>query len=257
VRSKDKNQPAPPWIVSLHSLKPLMAEIFGGKARGLARLFSLGARVPDGFAVSATEIPVEQWPRATRNEFIDNVRGLLDKGSIVIRSSALGEDSAEKSFAGMFETVIGIGTEIEALSAANRCIESGNSDRVKSYAGSESSIPVGLVVQAQVDAKAAGVCFTCDPTGKDHAVVIEAVAGMGDTVVSGHIEPERFRVYRSGTGGWEIPAGKEVDFISPGEIKSIAAEAKELKEKFGQELDMEWAVNGNRGIGGCRRALLR
>ena len=225
-----------------------MAGIFGGKARGLARLFSLGARVPDGFAVSATEIPAEQWPQETRNQFIDNVRGLLDKGPIVIRSSALGEDSAEKSFAGMFETVLGIHTETEALSAANRCIKSGNSDRVKAYAGSESSIPVGLVVQAQVDAKAAGVCFTCDPTGKDHAVVIEAVAGMGDTVVSGHIEPERFRVYRSGTGGWEIPAGKEVDFISPEEIKSIAAEAKDLEEKFGQELDMEWAVDGNRGI---------
>lgn len=55
---------------------------------------------------------------------------------------------------------------------------------------------MGLVVQSQVAAKAAGVCFTCDPTGRDHAVVIEAVAGLGDRMVSGQVEPERFRVLR-------------------------------------------------------------
>ena len=248
MESKDINRQDPLEILNLDCLTPEMTTIFGGKACGLARLISLGARVPAGFAVSAANIPTEQWPIETRNRLIDKVRELLDKGPVVIRSSALGEDSAEKSFAGMFETVLGIVTETEALSAANRCIESGNSERVKKYAGSQSSLPVGLVVQSQVAAKAAGVCFTCDPTGKDHAVVIEAVADMGDKMVSGQIEPERFRVYRSGTGEWEIPAEKEVNFISLEEIKFIAGKAKELEEKFGQQLDIEWAVDGNRDI---------
>ena len=248
MEGKDKNQVAPLEIVNLDSLKPEMTAIFGGKACGLARLISLGARVPGGFAVSAAKIPTEQWPTETRNQFIDKVRELLDKGPVVIRSSALGEDSADKSFAGMFETVLGIVTETEALSAANRCIKSGNSERVKKYAGSKSPLPVGCVVQGQVDAKAAGVCFTCDPIGKDHAVVIEAVTGIGDKMFSGQIEPERFRVYRSGTGEWEIPAGKEVDFISFEEIKFIAAKAKDLEEKFERQLDIEWAVDGNRVI---------
>ena len=248
MEGKDKNKLASPEIANLDSLTPQMAEIFGGKACGAARLIFLGARVPGGFAVSATETPSEQWPLETRNRFTDKVRDLLDKGPVVIRSSALGEDSAEKSFAGMFETVLGVGTETEALSAANRCIKSGNSARVKKYAGSKSSIPVGLVVQGHVNAKAAGVCFTCDPTGKDHAVVVEAVAGMGDKMVSGQIEPERFRVYRSGKGEWEIPAGKGIDFIFLEEIKLIAAEAKDLEEKFGKQLDIEWALDGNRDI---------
>ena len=248
VKQRDKKQPTAPWISSLQNLKPPMAEIFGGKASGLGRLLSLDTRVPNGFAVSATKLPEEQWPQETRDQFINSIRDLLDTGPIVVRSSALGEDSAERSFAGMFETVLGIDTETGALSAANRCIKSGNTDRVKTYAGSESSIPVGLVVQAQVDAKVAGVCFTCDPAGKDQAVVVEAVAGMGNTLVSGQIEPERFRVYFSGTGEWEIPAGKEVPFISFEEIKRIAAEAKNLEEKFGHELDMEWALDVNRVI---------
>ena len=248
MEGKDINQQAPLEIVNLDSLKPEMTTIFGGKACGLARLISLGERVPGGFGVSAAKLPTEQWSIETRNRFIDKVRELLDRGPVVIRSSALGEDSAEKSFAGMFETVLGIVTEREALSAANRCIESGNSERVRQYAGSQSSIPVGLVVQNQVATKAAGVCFTCDPTGKDHGVVVEAVAGMGEGMVSGKIEPERLRVYRSGTGEWEIPVEKEVDFISLEEIKFIAAKAKVLEERFGQQLDIEWAVDANRDI---------
>ncbi len=248
METEDTNQQGPLEIVNLARLTPEMNPIFGGKACGLARLISLGVRVPGGFAVSAGRILTEQWPIETRNKFIDEARELLCKGPIVIRSSALGEDSAKKSFAGMFETVLGIFTLKEALSAADRCIESGDSERVKEYASSQSSIPVGLVVQSQVAAKAAGVCFTCDPTGKDHAVVIEAVAGMGDKMVSGKIEPERFRVYRSGTGEWEIPAGKEADFISLEEIKFMAAQAKELEGRFGQQLDIEWAVDGNRDI---------
>ena len=248
MENKDINQQASLEIVNLDNLTPEISTIFGGKTCGLTRLISVGERVPGGFAVSAARIPTEQWPTETRNRFTDKVRELLDNGPVVIRSSALGEDSAERSFAGMFETVLGIVTEQEARSAANRCIESGNSERVKKYAGSQSSIPVGLVVQSQVAAKAAGVCFTCDPTGKDHAVVIEAVAGMGDRMISGQIEPERFRVYRSGTGEWEIPVEKEVDFISLEEIKFIAAKAKGLEEKFGQQLDIEWAVDGNRDI---------
>ncbi len=248
MEGEDRNPRASLEILDLDRLKPEMTTIFGGKACGLARLISLGARVPGGFAVSATRIPTERWPIETRNKLIDKLRELLDKGPVAIRSSALGEDSAEKSFAGMFETVLGVVTETEALSAADRCIESGSSERVKKYAGSQSSMPVGLIVQSQVAAKAAGICFTCDPTGRDHAVVIEAAGGMGDKTVSGRVEPERFRVYRSGTGEWEIPVEKEVDFISREEIRFIAAKAKELEEKFGQQLDIEWAVDGNSDI---------
>lgn len=184
---KDKNQHAHLEIANLDNLSPEMTNTFGGKACGLARLISLDTKVPDGFAVSAAEIPTELWPDKTRNRFIDKVRDLLERSTVVVRSSALSEDSGEKSFAGMFETVLGIDSETEALTAADRCIEAGNSERVKKYAGLTSSIPVGLVVQTQVAAKAAGVCFTCDPTGRSHAVVIEAVAGLGDRMVTGQV----------------------------------------------------------------------
>jgi phosphohistidine swiveling domain-containing protein len=248
MKGKDIHHQAPLEMLDLESLAPEMAGIFGGKACGLARLISLGARVPQGFAVSAATMPTEQWPMKTRNEFIAKVRELLDRGPVVIRSSAVGEDSVEKSFAGMFETVLGIVTEAEALAAANRCIESGKSERVKQYTGSRAAVPVGIVVQHQVAAQAAGVCFTCDPLGNDHAVVIEAVAGMGAPMVSGHLEPERFRVYLAGTGEWEIPIEKAVPFISRAEIQFIAAHAKELEERFGGPLDIEWAVDSNRAM---------
>ena len=293
-------------IIDLDKLDPKKNSSFGGKAEGLARLIKAGdhssenkqfasggkggvfeklppltpqktfvnlkskALVPRGFAVSAGTLPVDRWPVETRNIFKEKVRALLAQGLIAIRSSALGEDSAEKSFAGMFETVLHIGSEKEALAAADLCIASGSSERVEKYAGSESAIPVGLVVQQQVEAKAAGVCFTIDPTGRDRAVVIEAVPGLGDKLVSGQVEPRRFRVYRSGTGAWEIPepggqvlhvnispnGAKRVgaphprrqeknnlNFISLETIEAIAAGAKELEEKFGFPLDIEWAMD--------------
>jgi phosphohistidine swiveling domain-containing protein len=242
------NRQTLPQIVDLMGLRPHMTAVFGGKSCGLARLISHGSRVPKGFAVSAVTIPVEHWPVKVRERFIRKAGDMLHTGPIVIRSSALGEDSSEQSFAGMFESVLNITAERELLAAANHCIASGNSERVRKYAGAQSSIPVGLVVQHQIAANAAGVCFTCDPTGEDHAVVIEAVSGMGDKMVSGKTDPERFRVYRSGTGEWEIPEEKEVNFISSNEIKFIAARAKELEKKFGHPLDMEWAMDAVRKI---------
>jgi pyruvate,water dikinase len=239
-------------ITNLENLSPKSSDTFGGKACGSAQLLKIISAsgretvgtVPPGFAVSATTQPVERWPAGIRKKFIAKVRELLKKGPIVCRSSAVGEDSAEKSFAGMFETVLNITTEKEALAAAGRCIVSGNSERVRVYAGSNVTVPVGLVVQRQIAAKMAGVCFTIDPMGKDRAVVIEAVPGMADKMVAGQVEPLRFRVYRSGTGAWEIlsPAN---DFISLDKIKALAAGAKNLEEKFGWPLDLEWAIDNS------------
>ncbi len=77
METEDTNQQGPLEIVNLDSLTPEMTTIFGGKACGLARLISLGVRVPGGFAVSAGRIPTEQWPIETRNKFIDEARELL------------------------------------------------------------------------------------------------------------------------------------------------------------------------------------
>lgn len=212
--------------------------VFGGKAAGLARLVAEGARVPPGFAVEASTA----LPDGARDELRARAAELLEDGPVGVRSSAIGEDSAERSFAGMFETVLGVASPDEALDAAARCIASGASDRVLAYAGASSPAPVGVVVQAMVDARAAGVCFTRDPGGRDGAIVLEAVHGLGDALVSGHATPESWRAYRSGFGAWECRVERASGVVSATECAEIAGGAAELAAAFGHPLDLEWAI---------------
>jgi pyruvate,water dikinase len=232
-------------MMNLDDLKSGAEVIFGGKACGLARLIAAGARVPAGFAVEATTTPPAQWKEEDRDEFRRRVTQLLRSGPLAVRSSAVGEDAAERSFAGMFETVLNVSDAASALDAAARCIGSARNPRVDAYADG-ALLPVGLVVQTQLDACAAGVCFTVDPSGKDGAVLIEAVAGIGDRLVSGRAEPDRWRVYRSGLGRWEVRRdgqGNSSQALTDDAAARIAEQATRHGGTLGCPLDLEWAVD--------------
>ena len=217
---------------------------FGGKACGLTRLISAGAKVPAGFAIEATTLLPDEWSEAEREAFRSSAEELLKAGRhLAVRSSAVGEDSAERSFAGLFETVLGAGTPKEALADAARCIASGRSTRVLEYAKGQSPLAVGVVVQTLVKARVAGVCFTRDPTGKDGAVVIEAVEGLGDKLVAGAVTPELWRVYRSGLGNWESHAEDASVILDAAEAGEIAAQSTSFARHFQAPLDLEWAID--------------
>ena len=219
------------------------ARVFGGKAHGLARLIAAGARVPPGFAVEATTLPLEAWPEPERAALGRRLESLLAWGPLAVRSSAIGEDGSGRSFAGMFESVLRVGDEASALVAVERCLASRGSERVHAYAKPDGAIAVGLVVQRMVAARTAGVCFTVDPSGQDHAIVIEAVSGTGDALVSGHASPEHWRVYRNGLGRFEAQrdARSGATVLVADEAVAIATEAAALAERFGHPLDLEWA----------------
>ena len=232
-------------ILDLEELEPDRSDVFGGKACGLARLIQAGARVPRGFAVSATSSAPREWSDTVRAEFLGRAQELLSTGALAVRSSALGEDSAAKSFAGLFETVLGVRKQEELLSAAARCIASGGHERVRAYAQTEDTVPVGIVVQAEIEPQAAGVCFTIDPSGRDRAVVVEAVAGKGDALVSGRTQPQNWRLYRSGLGGWEaqMERSEAAPVLRDGQVERLAEAAEDLAERFGHALDLEWAFD--------------
>ncbi|MCP4657290.1 MAG: hypothetical protein GY856_17915 [bacterium] len=232
-------------IVELPLLDPDAEATFGGKACGLARLIGAGAKVPVGFAVEATTAPPDHWTETERDTARRRAADLLGHGRLAVRSSAIGEDSGERSFAGMLESVLGVTTPGDALAGAATCIASGGRRRVLEYAGTASPLVVGVVVQTLVESEKAGVCFTRDPAGRDGAVVIEAVEGIGLKLVSGTVEPERWRVYRTGLGCWEARAEGAMGVLRRGEASQIAAQAWELAERFGHPLDLEWAIDGD------------
>ena len=233
----------PPRLADLRDVNPSEELVFGGKACGLARLIDAGARVPPGFAITATTQAPDAWPAVLRDELARRGRELLARGPVAVRSSALVEDGAQRSFAGLFESVLWVSDEIALRAALGRCVASGGSERVLTYAGASSPLPVGVVVQSMVAARAAGVCFTLDPAGRDRAVVIEAVSGTGDALVSGRTQPERWRVYRTGLGGLETHRDRHgpPQVLAPREAEEIALRALALVERFGRPLDLEWA----------------
>ncbi len=227
-------------IVSLEELSVLGEGVFGGKACGLARLIAAGARVPAGLAVAAT---ASEWSAEQRGAFEKSIADLLRLGPVAVRSSAVGEDSAKRSFAGLLETVLDNSTPAAALAAASLCIQAGRSQRVREYTGSDTPLAVGIVVQVMVPARAAGVCFTRDPSGRDGGLVVEAVVGLGDKLVSGAETPERWRAYRSGLGGWECLPEERRGVLSGEEVESISAEADRIAAAIGYPLDLEWAFD--------------
>jgi EmrB/QacA subfamily drug resistance transporter len=164
---------------------------FGGKAASLARAMRAQLPVPAGFAIS--------WDHddaaAIAAAFHASGR------RVAMRSSAVGEDSLDASFAGQHVTVLNVTSE-EMLHAAVQTIrDSARAESALAYRakmGVTGEPRIGIVMMRMIDADAAGVLFTRNPmTGADERV-IESAWGLGEAVVAGLVTPDRFRVSASG-----------------------------------------------------------
>ena len=153
----------------------------GGKAAGIGELFAAGARVPDGVVLAtglANLSPDE------RRALLGTAAERLGAGPFAVRSSGVAEDGADRSFAGMFETVLNV--PAEALpAAADRVLASAEATRAAAYGGGDGA-RLAVIVQRMVSPAAAGVALTADPiSGDRESVVITAVRGLGERLVSG------------------------------------------------------------------------
>ena len=144
----------------------------GGKAEGLVKLQELELPVPPFVAVPVGEDPDEAAVTALGEP-------------LAVRSSAVGEDAADRSAAGQYETVLGVTRA--TLSDAVARVRAGT-DRAQAY-GADGDVAV--VIQRQVPATRAGVAFSRDPVDGGDEVLIECALGGGEAIVSGEITPDR------------------------------------------------------------------
>ncbi|MBN1629482.1 MAG: hypothetical protein JW990_06955, partial [Thermoleophilia bacterium] len=217
----------------------------GGKADGLARLIRLGLRVPAGFVVlgaSRGDLPV------TLPAFYDALGG----GRMAVRSSALGEDSSEASFAGQYRTLLDVEGLAQLESAIEQCLSSLYSDRAVSYRRQQTQtadLSMSVVVQCMVDAVAAGVLFTADPvSGRRNCMIVDVVPGTGERLVSGEVTPDHYVLSRDG----EILATQlraegppQISALSPERLRELTAGALLAEKDHGQPLDLEWALGAD------------
>ena len=220
-------------------LDAISGEPVGGKAEGLARLLHQGFQVPPGFViVGATpdDLPEELGAQYRR----------LGEGKVAVRSSAIGEDSEEASFAGQFETVLDVEGEEALRSAVEACLRSAENTRAATYRHAQTGdfdIAMSVVVQRMVDARAAGVLFTANPmTARRDQIVVDAIRGLGEALVSGHATPDHWVLSRDGTV-LERELQSDDPVLSEAELILLLDGAVRAEERYGAPLDTEWAID--------------
>lgn len=199
----------------------------GGKAAGLAALIAAGLPVPPGIVLD----PRGGTPHVLATLAADVAR---ERGwtAVAVRSSGRDEDGAERSSAGAYETVLDVpGDDVAALAEAIAAVTRSMGDTA-----------AGVIVQRMVPADAAGVAFTVDPLTGGRCVVVNAVAGLGDALVSGAATPWETRLVRGAGESVTLPARVDgpLDHAALGEVARLAIAAETVR---GRPQDVEWAVD--------------
>jgi len=117
---------------------------------------------------------------------------------VAVRSSATAEDLPEASFAGQQETFLNVRGPSRVVEAVQNCWASLFTARAIYYRRRNNfptdKVGIAVVVQKMVESKISGVMFTADPTGDESKIVIEAVFGLGEAIVSGAVTPDTYIV---------------------------------------------------------------
>jgi pyruvate,water dikinase len=235
----DQAVPAPAAIlVNLDDPACEAPGLAGNKAATLAVLRRAGFEVPPGIVVCADALSgIDEELPATVRAALSDVPALLGPGPWAVRSSSTAEDSEQASFAGQFETVLGVDADGLA-DAVLRVGQSGLSDRVKAYAGDRGPGSMAILIQPMIAADAAGVAFTTDPVTGGHRTVIEAVEGLGERLVSGAASPDRWSVEDDGS----VEAPSVETAVDAERARAIGDLARRVEEHFGRPQDIEWAI---------------
>ncbi|TDC09764.1 hypothetical protein E1265_31975 [Streptomyces sp. 8K308] len=122
---------------------------------------------------------------------------------VAVRSSATAEDLPEASFAGQQETFLGVTGEDAVVDAGRRCYASLFTDRAISYREHQHvdhpwvALSVGVQQMVRSDRAGAGVMFTLDTdSGFPRVVLVNAAFGLGESVVSGAVDPDEYEVFK-------------------------------------------------------------
>ena len=276
--------------------EPAGPEILGGKGHSLARMSKAGLPVPPGFT-----IPIEccraylndkRWPPGLDSE-LEQALAWLEAATgrtfgadpkpllVAVRSGAA------VSMPGMMDTILNVAQRRQLKDAITAVFESWNSARAVQYRARNNVRCVegtAVNVQAMFPAESAGVLFTEDPTNPAaRRIVIEAVKGLGEALVSGHVQPDVFILDRQnlsllekrvpssqrgegrdersesgvrGTGAPSPPEGEgrreqsergvRGSILSDAQAAELARIGLRIEEYFGFPVDVEWGWSDGR-----------
>ena len=250
---------------------------------GRASLHEAGAAIRRLFLDGEFPEAIAEAIRASYREL--SRRSRQDEASVAVRSSATAEDLPDASFAGQQETFLNVRGERALLDACRRCLASLFTDRAISYREAKGfdhlqvALSIGVQRMVRSDKAGSGVMFSIDTeTGFPGAVVISAAWGLGENVVQGAVNPDKYlvlkppledarhrpivektlgekerkMVYAEGGSGRTRNVDttrreREAFVLDDEEILQLARWAVVIENHYGRPMDMEWAKDGDTG----------
>jgi pyruvate,water dikinase len=205
--------------------------------------------------------------------------------AVAVRSSATAEDLPQASFAGQQETFLNVRGEAELLHACRKCYASLFTDRAIVYRETNGfdhlqvALSIGIQKMVRADRAGSGVMFTLDTeTGFPGVVVINAAWGLGENVVQGTVNPDKYVVFKQllsdakrcpiieksrGTKQKKLVYGargdartrnvnttrreREAMVLTDAEILELSRWAVIVEKHYGRPMDMEWAKDAGSG----------
>ena len=299
-------------VIPLADIKNCDESAVGAKAIGLARMGRIGLSIPAGFCVTAAAyhehlkcndiVPmlaadtaklIDAAPEKRRDilagirqtiiaapmaeEIVEEIRSnyaTLKAHRVAVRSSATAEDLPSHSFAGLYDTYLGVTGIDDCIKAIQKCWASLWTERAYSYREKNGfdhlEAKMAVIVQSLVPADASGVLFTADPvTGRTDRVIVEATFGLGDLLVCGKVTGDRFVIHKKNIRilsrtivekkikcilddrGAIIEQAVHSEqsrkpSINDEVAHKLAKLAKKAEIRFGVPQDMEWALDGTK-----------
>ncbi len=262
------------FVLGFGEIDRTMVPLVGGKGANLGELTRIdGVRVPVGFCVTTTayrhalgRVPGLADHHAIGTESAelraaieaapvpDDVAAAItgavhrhgDEIAWAVRSSATAEDLPTASFAGQHDSFLGVVGAAAVVEHVRRCWASLFTERAVAYRRrngiDHGSVRMAVVVQPMVAPTASGVLFTADPLTSNRTVTaIDAVAGLGDELVSGRVRPDTFRVRDGEVVERSTAADRPV--LTDAQAVALAALGRRIEAHFGAPQDIEWCVD--------------
>jgi phosphohistidine swiveling domain-containing protein len=217
-------------------------ELVGAKAYNLSGMIRQGLPVPRGYVIESGTFHNFRMEKFSLEDKLaaelEQISRELGGVRLMVRSSAVGEDSAEASFAGQLDSFISEPGTADLMENVRRCWQSYSKENVKVYQ-ERTGVKLkgmGVVIQQLVDPDYAGVLFTRS-MHREGQMMAEFVEGHGEKLVSGKVNPNSFHCSRS---------DGSIDTEIPFSFDGIYRSALQLEKYFGHALDIEWLISGGR-----------
>jgi phosphohistidine swiveling domain-containing protein len=228
--------------------QPLAADKFGQKAATLATLKQAGYPVLPGWVLAPGDdlaLLIERVDPSPQNP-------------VVVRSSAVGEDSETASAAGQYESILQVTSRGALETAIAQCFASYDRPAAQQYRRDRGlpEAPMAVLIQPQVGGEFSGVAFSRDPIARQgNAVVIEALPGAAHRIVSGKFTPEAYAVLVTeaqiaAADSLHLPAAIALPVTGQGKtperlLQQVAWLSRQLEQHYhGIPQDVEWTFDG-------------